>query len=409
MRIRVKSQFFCSVVLVFLFFCGFSYIGNSQTSQVSVQKNSEGDWVLLVDGEPYFVKGVHYRVTKVGQSPDHKTLEDWAFYDYNGNGKIDGPYDAWGDKNHNNEQDFDEDAVGDFRLLKEMGANTIRWYSNDFKDQQPNKQLLRDLYHGYGIRVAIGDKFGAYTIASGASWEKGTDYRDSQQQANMLESVKKMVLEHKDEPYTLLWLLGNENNLWFTNTNAAEYPEAYAQFLNKAARLIHQLDGKHPVALVNGDLKLLNYYAKFCPDIDIFGVNAYRGPDGFGGLWEEVKEIYGRPVLITEYGGSYAHGLDEERQAGYHRGCWLDIVRNRTGNKGSGNAIGGFIFEWMDEWWKAGEPYEHAKPGSTGKQGVGDTKWDQEYAGLISQGNGEHSPFIRQLRKAYYVYRELWN
>ena len=43
-------------------------------------------------------------------------------------------------------------------------------------------------------------------------------------------------------------------------------------------------------------------------------------------------------------------------QADYLRGNWDDIEWNLGGGPGVGNAIGGVLFEWMDEWWKAGAP-----------------------------------------------------
>lgn len=391
-----------------LCFTAFFICAVGETSEVSLRQNAKKEWELLADGRPYFVKGLDYRVTKVGESPDEGTIWDWAFYDFNKNSVCDGAFDSWVDKNGNNVQDRDEHAIGDFELMKRMGVNTIRWYVNDFPHQVPNKALLRDLFHTYGIRVAVGNKFGAYTIDSGASWNEGTDYRDPSQRQRMLISVQRMVIEHKDEPYLLLWLLGNENNLSFTNTNAARYPEVYARFVNQAARLIKKLDGKHPVAVVNGDTDLLFYYKKFCPDVDIFGANSYRGAQGFGNLWRQVKRTLDKPVLITEYGGAEANGFDEDAQAAYHKGCWLNILANRAGRGAYGNAIGGFAFEWMDEWWKAGAPFEHAEPGTIGKQGVGNAPWTQEYCGIVSQGDGRKSPFLRHLRKAYFMYRDLW-
>lgn len=375
---------------------------------VTTERSDNGEWRLLVDGSPYFIKGMDYRVTKKGESPDEGSLKDWAFYDENRNGLCDPAEEAFIDHNGNGSQDDDEPPVGDFRLMRDMGVNTLRWYVNDFKDQRPNKRLLRSLYFVYGIRVAVGNKFGAYTIDSGAAWNAGTDYRDPQQRKRLLESVRKMVLEHKDEPYVLIWLLGNENNYRFTNTNAWKYPNEYATLLNEAARLIHELDGRHPVAVVNGDAQHLVAYARHAPDIDIFGANVYRGAEGFGNLFRQVRKNYDRPVLLTEYGGSYANGLDEEAQARYHIGCWKHIEANAAGAGGDGNAIGGFAFEWVDEWWKAGDPDRQAEPGSIGKQGTGAAHWSQEYCGITSQGDGSKSPFLRRLRKVYWAYQALW-
>ena len=99
----------------------------------------------------------------------------------------------------------------------------------------------------------------------------------------------------------------------------------------------------------------MDIFAKDCPEVDIYGTNAYRGKEGFGGLWKEVRDLADKPVIITEYGcPAYYEGksqeVAEEEQAKYHRGCWLDIERNMA-NMGSGNSLGGIIFEWMDEWW----------------------------------------------------------
>ncbi|MFC1658886.1 hypothetical protein ACFL1D_05845, partial [Candidatus Omnitrophota bacterium] len=75
--------------------------------------------------------------------------------------------------------------------------------------------------------------------------------------------------------------------------------------------------------------------------------------------------------------------------------------------QGSGNAIGGIIFEWMDEWWKAYEPGLHDyKPLWAGP--FPDGFMHEEWLGLAGQGDGTQSPFLRQLRKAYYMYKEIW-
>lgn len=380
----------------------------SDGRKVYFLRHDDGSWQLIVEGRPYMIKAVTYAIAKVGQSPDDGSLKNWMEYDYNNNGKSDGPYDAFVDKNNNNKQDKDEPSVGDFKLMKDMGVNTIRLY------HQPDKiykEILRDMYEKYGIRVIMGDFLGKYALGSGAQWDPGTDYENEEHRKNMLESVKKMVLEFKDEPYILMWLLGNEN-VYGVACNADKKPDTFFKFVNEAALLIKSLDKDHPVAIASGDTLYLDSFAKHCPDVDAYAANVYRGGYGFGSYWESVKDLTDKPAFITEYGCPayvYCFSQDEaeEAQADYLRGCWEDIVENSAYGEGSGNAVGGVLFEWLDEWWKGYEPLVHDTKGLW----VGpfpDGYMHEEWLGVCGQGDGKLSPFLRHLRKSYYVYKELW-
>jgi len=257
----------------------------------------------------------------------------------------------------------------------------------------------------------MGDFFGKYAIGSGAPWNPGTDYNNEEHKKNMLESVRKMVLEYKDEPYLLFWLLGNENVYGYA-CNADKEPAAFFTFANEAAKLIKSLDPEHPVAICSGDILYLDKFAQHAPDIDIFGANAYRGEVGFGFFWRQVKQLADRPAFITEYGcGAYSEdkAMDaEELQAQYHLGSWEDITNNMAfNNGGAGNALGGVAFEWLDEWWKAYEPSVHdTRP--LWKGPFPDGYMHEEWLGVTGQGDGSQSPFLRQLRKSYYTYKKLW-
>lgn len=377
---------------------------------VRLVQYENGHWQMLVNGEPYVIRGITYAPTKVGQSPDNGTLANWMEEDTNGNGRPDGPFDSWVDANRNNEQDEDEPVVGDFQLMKEMGVNTLRIYRHP---ETINKALLREMFERYGIRVIIGDFLGKYAVGSGATWSEGTDYENPEHRKNMLESVKKMVMRHKDEPYTLMWLLGNENN-YGVACNADKKPRAYFQFVEEVARWIKSVDPNHPVAVSNGDTLYLDVFARESPSVDIYAANVYRGDYGFGSFWEQVFDASGRPAFITEYGcPAYARHLTydeaEDAQAEYHRGNWLDIEENLAGSAGGvGNALGGIVFEWTDEWWKNYEPFFHdRKSDAIGPFPGG--YYFEEWFGLTAQGNGRHSPFLRQPRKSYYLYKEFWN
>jgi len=386
---------------------------------------SNGHWQILVDDVPYTIKGISYLPTKVGDYPAGVCLNDWMFSDINKNGIIDSPYESWVDENGNNRRDKDEPVVGDFELLKAMGCNAIRIYhsksNSEYIPEEYNKELLRDLFATYGILVIMGDFLGAYAIGSGANWDEGTDYRDREQKERMKRIVREMVLDHKDEPYVLMWLLGNENNMPSvknqvndTRTNASIYPKDYALFVNEVAEMIHELDPDHPVGIGNLGMDLIEYYAEYAPAIDILGTNAYWGESGFGDLWSRVREEFDRPVLITEYGcDSYcvrSTGLDEDGQAKYHLGNWKDIEYNLAGGFGVGNSIGGVIFEWLDEWWKSPSCSPKIHDTTRDVASAFPDGWSsEEWLGIVGQGDGSNSPFLRRLKKTYEAYKDIWN
>ncbi len=381
--------------------------------RVRLVKYDNGGWQILVDNNPYFIKGLCTDPIKVGERLTASNM--WMNYDYNHNGINDVAYESWVDKNGNNIQDKDEPAVGDFQLMKEMGANTLRIYHPD----NINKELLRDLYKKYGIMVMMGNFLGAYTRGSGASWEEGTDYTNSKHLESMLEDVRKMVVEFKDEPYILMWLLGNENdavgskeNSTFNNTNARQRPGEFARFVNKVAEMIHQLDKNHPVGVSNALEAMLPYYKKYTPAIDFLGFNSYTGPYGFGALFRKPKFFgFDRAVVITEYGGdswdSRKQKEDEDFQAFYHKGAWRDMAKNSAASGGC--SVGGFVYNWLDGWWFCGKLDEHDTVIGAWQGPMNDAWVNDEWLGVCSQGDGKNSPFLRRLKKAYYFYKEEWN
>lgn len=395
------------------------------TGKVQLVKYANGHWQMLVDGSPFVVRGVTYGPTEIGYGPDNDPSFHfrWQFTDKNKNGKPDAAYDAWVDKNGNGTQDADEPAVGDFELLKEMGCNAIRFFvpttaSSTYDPKQVNKEALRDLHDRYGIYVIACDFFGAYTIGSGAAWKDGTDYTNPKQRERMKEVVRQKVLDLKDESFLLMWVLGNENNMNgdrtgvnATRTNASSHPEEYATFLNEVATMIHELDPNHPVAVGNLGTGMAEVYAKYAPALDVFGVNEYMGPSGFGNSWNEGREKFDRPMLVLEYGcDAYAarKGPDEAAQSLYHEGCLRDIVLNQAGGEQAGNSIGGVIFEWLDEWWKANDDPKTHTTRAQSDFPFPDGKAHEEWFGVAGQGSGKNSPFERNLRQAYFMYQSAW-
>jgi beta-glucuronidase len=403
--------------------------------KVQLKKYANRHWQLFVDGKPFVVKAVTYSVTPVGRSPDRgdwNVSKDWQILDTNHNGLHDGFFESYIDKNGNGKRDADEPVVGDATLLKELGANTLRAYHHLY-----NKELFRKLYKDYGLYVLCGDLLGGYAVGSGASWAAGTDYRDPAQQKKMLDSVRQMVQDYKDEPYILMWVLGSEN-VYGVGNNSGTQPEAFFSLVDRAAQLIHQLDPTRPVAIANGDLLYLDIIKEKAPHIDVFGANVYRGEQGFGRtFFQDVREQLDKPVIVTEFGASaYAEGYTQKQaeayQAMYVANNWEDLQANMAGH-GVGNALGGVLFEFIDEWWKANsdlplrvqqqkadwyasksalyknlQPENHDMVPQFGLPFLDGWSYE-EWFGITSMGNGKDSPFARTLRPAYDRMKELWN
>ena len=92
--------------------------------------------------------------------------------------------------------------------------------------------------------------------------------------------------------------------------------------------------------------------------------------------------------------------MKEAEQAQMHKDSWLDIANHAAGQEFPGNAIGGFAFEWLDNWWQSWNEWQ---------QDLKDDGWHHEFNGIFSQGNGHHSPLLRDVREVYYMYQRLWN
>lgn len=403
--------------------------------RIELKEYKGGRWMLFVDGKWFPIRAVSYSVTPVGLSPDRGTwnvAKDWQFLDTNENGIHDGFFESFVDKNGNNKQDADEPTVGDAKLLKDLGANTLRAYHHLY-----NKDLFRKLHNDYGFYFLVGDLLGGYATGSGASWSEGTDYRNPDHRKNMLESVRSMVEEYKDEPYVLMWVLGNENVYGVAN-NSNQNPDVFFEFVNEAAKLVKKLDPSRPVAYANGDLLFLDIFADKCPDVDVFGANMYRGEQGFGRhAFRTVQRLTGKPMIVTEYGDSaIAEGYTDEEaeayQAMYLANSWEDLEAHMAGS-GVGNVLGGVLFEFVDEWWKANsdlpdyiqksrpewygarsaqyknlQPENHDKLPQFGLPFLDGWSYE-EWFGLAHIGNGENSPFVRNLRPAYFTIKKMWN
>ncbi|MBN2414003.1 hypothetical protein JXQ31_20175 [candidate division KSB1 bacterium] len=100
----------------------------------------------------------------------------------------------------------------------------------------------------------------------------GFDYSDSAAVAGQMEACKREVLKYKDHPALLLWAIGNELDLQYTNTKVWDAVQVIA-------KMIHDIDPNHPATTVTAgiDREEVRLIKKQCPDIDILTINTYGG------------------------------------------------------------------------------------------------------------------------------------
>jgi hypothetical protein len=123
----------------------------------------------------------------------------------------------------------------------------------------------------------------------------GFDYNNAAKVKKQFDFFKTVVDRYKNSPALLVWGIGNELDLDYTNPNVW-----YA--VQDLAKYIHEVDPNHPTSTVTAGLDSLEvqYIKSRCPDIDIYCVNTY------GDIGNVPKNIakYGwtGPYMITEWG-----------------------------------------------------------------------------------------------------------
>lgn len=318
-----------------LCFCCYSVIIFSQVEKVTLDKNESGI-KLKVDGQNFFINGMNWDYFPIGTNYSYILWEQ-------------------------PESIIIKALDYEMTLLKNMGVNTIRVY-----DDIP-KNWIQYIYTNYGIYTMLNHRFGRYGLTLNGKWVPNTDYSDAETRKLILEEVADLVLNYKDTQGLLLFLLGNENNygLFWEGAETENIPvqdqkstiqaQSLYSLFNEASLAMKAISDTHPIAICNGDIMFLDIIAKECPDVDILGINVYRGLS-FGNLFERVKTEYGKPVLLTEFGAdaynNITHQEDQFSQATILKSNWKEIYENASGIGKSNNSIGGFTFQFSDGWWK---------------------------------------------------------
>ncbi|MGA2090655.1 MAG: glycoside hydrolase family 2 TIM barrel-domain containing protein [Endomicrobiales bacterium] len=223
-------------------------------SIVKVVKASDG-WELIVNGNPFYVKGVGCNEAK-GTSGE----------------------------------DF-------MKMARDMGANAVRNWggaTREYLDKARSNGLMVDL--GFWLNPIRGT-----TTES---------YQDKAQCDALKKSILSYVDEMKDHPALLSWNIGNEV-FHFTEDNNERI--AFGRFLEDVIEQIHKHDPNHPVIYASAYVSGLPFLKEYVPSLDIVGANVYGN---FTGIKNRLKELdYDKPILATEFGPYGAWDVKKDKNA----------------------------------------------------------------------------------------------
>jgi hypothetical protein len=281
--------------------------------------------------------------------------------------------------------EFARNAATDIPLLSQMNVNTV-YLPLDPTLDAVGTAVLDQLYNN-GIMAII-------TVDEGI---------------NNTSRVQQSVNFFKNHPAVLAWMLGNEWNINLYHGVASDRANAAAR-TQAAADLIKTLDLNHPVATSYGDIDIPSrgqplsetqgYVNSTCSSVDIWGLNIFRG-NSFGTLFEQWRLMTNKPMFIGEFGtdafrsfnvGPNPPGIvDEMLQAQWTLSEWNHLFNGLSARHPARVAVGGFVHEFNDEWWKVrpqdGGTYDHQESGGCAPPDCPnnpDFFLNEEYAGIVN-------------------------
>lgn len=217
---------------LFLSLLSINWLIHAQAAKVEVVQQPDGSFQLLRNGQPYYINGAGGTVK----------LEE----------------------------------------LKNYGGNSIRtWGITSDTDK------ILDEAHKLGLTVCFGIWMGQE--------RQGFDYTNEAAVKGQLEEFRRVVRKYKNHPAILLWGVGNEMDLDYTNFDVWKH-------LEDICKMVKEEDPNHPTMAVTAGLDVaeVKLIQRHTPSLDILGVNTY----GDISYLPKAIQMYGwtKPYIVAEWG-----------------------------------------------------------------------------------------------------------
>ncbi|MFD2035796.1 glycoside hydrolase family 2 TIM barrel-domain containing protein [Belliella marina] len=226
-------------------------------------------------------------------------------------------------------------GISHFEELKDIGGNSIRTWSLH------NAEEILDKAEENGLTVTLGIEIGKQ------HWGNDFNYWNPKAVNEKVEEIREVIIKYKDHPALLMWGVGNEVHFFGGNRLMI------CLFINKVAKMIHEVDPNHPVmttTTVSPNLKYYGLIRILCPHLDLIGINAF---EKLPKLHKDIKHPLGwnKPYVISEFGtqGPWETidtewGAPIERSstenAEYIKDYWKIVSMDKK------YSLGGYAFYW---------------------------------------------------------------
>jgi len=175
---------------------------------------------------------------------------------------------------------------GSQEKLAAHGANSFRTWTTDNGRATGQQVLDRALTNG--LMVAMG--------LDVDHERRGFDYSDTNMVAKQFALLKSQVLEYRNHPALLVWVVGNELNF-------EKNPKVW-DAVNDLSKMIHELDPNHPTTTTLAGFKeeTANLVKTRAPDLDFISFQMYSDIINLPKYLREAA--WDKPYIVTEWGAT---------------------------------------------------------------------------------------------------------
>ncbi|POM81318.1 Glycoside hydrolase [Phytophthora palmivora] len=341
---------------------------------------------LLKDGHNFFVRGINYAPTPIGKPGRLDMLGEPTIY------------------------------LRDLQNLRLMNANAVKTY--DFYSYVKHQGYLDAAYNDN-----VNPVYTIFSIWIDQSLMLSDLPETSPKFQHLVHEYYLMAKETGGHPGVMGYSIGGEMNS-ITVIQDKTFWSKFQALTSAVRRGLKENNNAQKIitttfTFVDDGGQTFKAGEKFQADVDMWGSNVYQ-TDYPGSVIPKFLAVPGgKPLLVSEYGYPYASnkGIGNTMQLHYvadqltQQTLAMQNNFQQTDGVDEQTIVGGFVFEYSDEWWKSGNPDEHNLGlVKNGQFPLGYLA--EEYFGLFSASlakpNDPASPNVLKARPTVSLLTTIW-